>query len=167
MALLFFYYRITQGGSSRSFRIWIHLVAAVSIAVGLLSVFSAIFQCLPIHAMWTYPPVQGARCIDEGKWTFACGITNTFADLLVVVLPIPIIAKLQLPLRKRIGSIALVSLGFLVCIAGIIRAYFVWLLIHSYDITWNGYGTFVAATVEIHIGLVSCSNLIQPRLICV
>jgi hypothetical protein len=89
-------------------------------------------------------------------WTFVCGIINTLADIFVVVLPIPIIYKLRLPLRKRIGAILLVSLGFLVCIVGVVRAYYVWLsLIHSYDVTWNGYGALVAATVEIHVGLVS------------
>ena len=163
MALIFFYYRITPGGSAmRVFRRWIHLVAVFSAATGLMLVFATIFQCSPIRAMWTWPPVQGARCINEGRWTFVCGIINTIADIFVVVLPIPIIYKLRLPLRKRIGAIVLVSLGFLVCIVGIVRAYFVWLsLIHSYDVTWNGYGALVAATVEIHVGLVSTMFLVN------
>jgi hypothetical protein len=166
MALIFFYYRITQGGSSmRVYRRWIHVVALFSAATGLALVFATIFQCAPIRAMWTWPPVKGARCINEGQWTFVCGIINTIADVFVVVLPIPIISKLCLPLRKRIGAILLVSLGFLVCIVGGVRAYFVWLsLIHSYDVTWNGYGALVAATVEVHVGMVSYQLLRPHRL---
>ena len=167
MALIFFYYRITQGGSAmRAFRRWIHLVALFSAATGLVLVFATIFQCSPIRAMWTWPPIQGARCINEGRWTFVCGIINTIADIFVVVLPIPIIYKLRLPLRKRIGAIILVSLGFLVCVVGVVRAYFVWLsLMHSYDVTWNGYGALVAATVEIHVGLVGSIAYLWAELI--
>lgn len=162
MALIFFYYRITQGGTStKNVRIFVHLTATFSVAVGLLCVLVTVFLCTPIRAIWTLPAVPGARCYNDGWWTFVCGLLNTLADLLVVVLPIPIIYRLMIPLRKRLGAIVLVSLGFLVCIAGIVRAYFVWLsLIHSYDVTWNGYGTLVAATVEIHVGLVRCSDLI-------
>ncbi|KIW03484.1 uncharacterized protein PV09_05251 [Verruconis gallopava] len=164
MALLFFYYRLTEGGhTAKLFRRWIHLVALFSAAVGLALVLATIFQCAPIRAMWTYPPVPGARCINEGIWTFACGIVNTIADISVVVLPIPMIYKLQLPLRKRIGAILLVSLGFLVCVVAVVRTYFVWLsLVHSYDETWDGFGALVAATIEIHVGLMcACAPAIR------
>lgn len=97
------------------------------------------------------------RCLDEGAITLAGGIINTFADILVTIIPIPLIAKLQLPIRRRIGAIILVSLGFIVCIAGAVRAYYTWLsLISSYDQTWYCYGVWISAAIEIDLGVVSC-----------
>lgn len=71
-------------------------------------------------------------------------------------MPIPLIASLNLPLRQRIGAIILISLGFVVCVAGAIRSFYVWFsLIDTYDETWNGFGVYVAATIEIDLGVVS------------
>jgi hypothetical protein len=120
-----------------------------------------VFQCKPIRAFWTFPPIADQECIDEGKLTLTCGLVNTIADVLVVILPIPLIAGLRLPLRRRIGAIILVSLGFVVCITGALRAYYTWYsLIHTYDETWNGFGIYVTATIEIDLGVVSSFKLI-------
>jgi hypothetical protein len=86
--------------------------------------------------------------------TLASGIANTFANLLVVVLPIPLIASLDLPPRPRVGAIILLCLGVVVCIAGGARAYFTWIgLFNSYDITWDCYGMWLTAVVEVDLGV--------------
>lgn len=84
------------------------------------------------------------------------GIVNSVADLLTTVLPIPIIMRLQMPLRQRIGVSILLSLGFVATIAGSIRTYYTWKsLIESWDETWNAYPLWIAAAVELDLGLVS------------
>lgn len=95
-------------------------------------------------------------CIDEGIAGTWLGGFNTFADLLITVLPIPVILRLQMPRRQRIGVIILLSLGFVVTIAGALRTYYLWLdLVESYDVTWLSYPLWISATVEIYLGLVS------------
>jgi hypothetical protein len=95
-------------------------------------------------------------CLDEGRITLSGGIVNTFADLLVTVQPIFLITTLDLPPRRRFGAIVLVSLGFVVCIAGSVRAYYTWRsLINSYDETWECYGMWLSGAVEIDLGVVS------------
>jgi hypothetical protein len=89
---------------------------------------------------------------------------NTVADLLVTIQPIFLIATLELPLRRRIGAIILVSLGFVVCFAGGVRAYYTWrALIHSYDETWECYGMWFSGAIEIDLGIVSCLFLHTPN----
>jgi hypothetical protein len=52
----------------------------------------------------------------------------------------------------------LVGTGFIVCAAGGARAYYTWQsLISSYDQTWESYGMFMSAAVEVDIGVVSCA----------
>lgn len=109
----------------------------------------------PIRAFWVWPRMPNSRCWDDGMLTLACGVANTVADLLVTVIPIPLIARLELPRRRRIGAFIFVGTGFLICAAGVIRAFYTWRsLISSYDQTWESYGMFMSAAIEIDLGVV-------------
>lgn len=84
------------------------------------------------------------------------GVVNSVSDLLTTVLPIPIVWRLQMPLKQRIGVCILLGLGFLATISGSIRTYYSWKsLIDSYDETWFAYPLWIAAAVELDLGLVS------------
>ena len=84
------------------------------------------------------------------------GVINSVSDLLTTVLPIPIVWRLQMPLKQRIGVCILLCLGFIVTIAGSIRTYYTWKsLIESWDETWFAYPLWIAAAVELDLGLVS------------
>lgn len=94
--------------------------------------------------------------MDEGMITLVCGIINCVADLLVTVLPIPVVMKLKMPMRQRVGVVCLLSLGFIVTIAGVVRTYYIWKsLVDSYDQTWFAYPLWIAAAVEIDLSVVS------------
>jgi hypothetical protein len=156
LSLLCFYWHLTRESSKRIYRACILVTMAISILVGLALVFLTVFQCLPVRASWTFPPISDQRCLDDWWSTLFCGVANNIADILVVALPIPLIAKLQIPLKQRAGAIVLISLGLIVCVAGGVRTYFTWYaLIKTYDYTWNGFGIYVSAMVEIDLGVVS------------
>ena len=81
---------------------------------------------------------------------------NSFSDLLTTILPIPIVMRLQMPLRQRIGVCVLLCLGFVVTVAGALRTYFIWRsLIDSWDQTWYAYPLWIAAAIEIDLAVVS------------
>jgi hypothetical protein len=91
----------------------------------------------PVQAYWVFPIVKNAKCLDEAVTSLAVGILNCIADLLVTVLPIPIALTLNMPLKQRIGVCILLSLGFIVTIAGVLRTYFIWKTFRTaYDETW-------------------------------
>jgi len=84
------------------------------------------------------------------------GIINCFSDLLTTMLPIPIVMRLQMPMRQRVGVCILLCLGLIVTIAGIIRTYFIWKsLIATFDEPWYAYPLWIAAAVEIDLAVVS------------
>ena len=89
------------------------------------------------------------------------GVINSVSDLLTTVLPIPIVLRLQMPLKQRIGVCILLCLGFIVTIAGSIRTYYTWKsLLDSWDETWYAYPLWIAAAVEIDLGLVGQFGLL-------
>lgn len=64
------------------------------------------------------------------------GVVNSVSDFLITVLPIPIVMRLQMPLKQRIGVCILLCLGMIVTIAGSLRTYFTWKsLMASWDET--------------------------------
>lgn len=73
---------------------------------------------------WIFPPV--GHCINEGKTMLGGGIANSITDLWTTILPIPIVMRLQMPLRQRIWVCILLSMGVIVTIAGSVRTYYTW-----------------------------------------
>lgn len=71
-----------------------------------------------------------------------------------------------MPSRQRIAVNFLFSLGFIVTIAGIVRTWFIYKsLILEYDQTWYAYPLWIAAAVEIDLGVICASApVLRPLL---
>jgi hypothetical protein len=111
----------------------------------------------PVRKYWTFPEVVDGTCLDEGVITMAAGVMSCLADLLCTILPIPIIMRLHMPLRDRIGVCVLLSAGIVVTIAGVLRTVFIWnALVTTYDESWATYPLWICAAVEIDLAVVSC-----------
>ena len=52
-------------------------------------------------------------------------LINIANDVLTAVVPIPLIMRLKMPLRQRIGVCVLFGLGFIVIVAGSVRTYYI------------------------------------------
>ena len=90
------------------------------------------------------------------------GTVNCICDLMVTILPIPIIMRLNMPYRQRIGVTVLLSMGFVVTVAGIFRTFYTWKALYgNYDATWYAYPLWICAAVEIDLAVVSTP---APRL---
>lgn len=88
------------------------------------------------------------------------GALLSAADLIVNVLPLPIVARLNVPLRQRVAATLLLSLGTIATAAGVVREVYIYrAFIGSKDSTWNALPLWICADVEIYIGLVSQFNI--------
>lgn len=108
-----------------------------------------------MEAYWDFRPKYEHECLNEGKNVFAASIVNIFTDLLVTVVPMPLIWSLKLPKRQRIAVISIFGLGVMVNAAGSIRTLLVYKSqIQSYDETWMTWPMVLVSALEINIGLV-------------
>ncbi|PVI02321.1 hypothetical protein DM02DRAFT_488688, partial [Periconia macrospinosa] len=165
LSILFFYYRLVNDSSEKIFRWIVHFNVALNMAMFVAFTCVGLFQCIPISNYWKFAPPKGS-CVDEGKATFSIGVITCVADLLCTVLPISLVARLELPLRQRVAVIILFGLGFIVTIAGIVRTWYVYKsLIAEYDQTWYAYPLWIAAAVEIDLGIICASGpVLRPLL---
>ena len=68
--------------------------------------------------------------------------------------------RLQMPFRRRLGVMLLLSVGFIVTIAGVVRTYYCWKgLMDSWDQTWFTFPLWISAAVEVDLAVVSCIKI--------
>jgi hypothetical protein len=115
LSLLFQYLRIVQKGTL-TYRIATYLIYAVSLWGVIYSVL-AFVPCNPVSAFWYSPP--GATCwgygavgTDGQAATFYSHTTlNTIFDILILGIPSPLYFQKSMPLKIRVGQLALLSTG--------------------------------------------------------
>lgn len=109
----------------------------------------------PISAYWTLSFLP-QRCIDQRIHLVIQGTLNILYDFCVVLIPIPIVLRLNLPLRQRIIVALLFGAGFVICFAGIARTYYMYRVTDGYrDVTWDAYPVWLSTAVELYVGIVS------------
>jgi hypothetical protein len=131
LSILFFYRRLFF--VDRWFRIvwWANLVYAILWFVGSTAFY--IFQCTPVKYYWTrlevaieHPatPIVG-KCVSSIASIGTPIMLNTISDLAILLLPVPILFKLQTSLQKQIRLVLLFSLGLVATASGFVRFVFI------------------------------------------
>ncbi|KAH7320744.1 hypothetical protein B0I35DRAFT_199222 [Stachybotrys elegans] len=78
-----------------------------------ISVFlEGFLLCTPAAFTWD-KTIVGGTCKNENIAYLVAGITNLLLDIIIVVLPMPTLMGLKMSLGKRLGIIAMFSLGIL------------------------------------------------------
>ncbi|KAF2665031.1 hypothetical protein BT63DRAFT_378584 [Microthyrium microscopicum] len=155
-SILILYLRILGRSNVKWIRWALHFCIVVNVLALIVVFFMSVFTCIPLRAYWTLIPIPGAKCLYDGYVGLAASIFNNILDLVVTILPFPIVSKLNLPSKNRIALFFLFGLGFVATAAGCVRTYYVWYgFFVSYDQTWNCYPLLITAAVELNIGIVS------------
>ncbi|KAK0648617.1 integral membrane protein [Cercophora newfieldiana] len=103
------------------FVIWTARGAIVFIAAwGIATILAGCFICTPFAMNWDQT-IPGGKCGDQVLSFTVTGSLNLITDVMVLVLPLPYLAKLQMRLYKTLVLIAVFSVGLLTCVVSAIR----------------------------------------------
>lgn len=103
------YLRLTPNKSFRRLAL-IMLVIVASQATA--NVLTCIFQCAPISYTWKQViPNEHGKCVNINAFYLANAALNILTDFMTYTLPMPMLWKLQLPKRQKIGLITILGLG--------------------------------------------------------
>jgi len=119
ISMLLFYLRIFP---QKWFRIscFVTMGACAGYAIAFLLV--SVFQCRPISFAWTHWHGETSGvCNDINAQGWTSAAINVVLDVIVLGLPLPVIAKLELNKRKKALFLLMFSVGFLVTIVSILR----------------------------------------------
>ncbi|KAG9189904.1 hypothetical protein G6011_06772 [Alternaria panax] len=157
LSLHCFYYRLVTDSGKTWFKWAIHFNVAYTMGMFISFTFIGIFFCNPVKNYWTIG-APADTCMDEAVVTLIVGIFNCVADLLTTITPIPLVLGLHMRLRERMAVASLFGMGLIVTAAGIVRTWYIYRsLWDEYDQTWHAYPLWIAAAVEIDLGVICAS----------
>lgn len=73
-------------------------------------------QCTPTEMLWTGVRPEGYKCINQVQFFRVTGVINLILDVVTLAAPLPVLWKLNAPLRTRLVLCGVFSVG-LVCVA--------------------------------------------------
>jgi hypothetical protein len=108
ISILLFYTRIF---SVRKFIITAYAIMAIVVSWWASVVLEEFLLCRPLAFNWDRT-IKGGVCSDNMAAYIAAGVINLCTDLMVLILPVPIILGLMLPVRTKIALTCTFCLGF-------------------------------------------------------
>ena len=141
---------------------WVAMGVVVSWSVA--AIMATIFQCIPIKLSWDKTVI--GHCFDKDAFWVAYAVGNVVSDGLVLILPIPMILRLQLKLRDKLMLCAIFSLGGFVTVTSILRTTAVSNSTKSNaDITYNFITRGLWTLIEANLGIIcACLPVLKQPL---
>ncbi|KAH7073600.1 hypothetical protein BKA63DRAFT_415533 [Paraphoma chrysanthemicola] len=160
-SLLLFYYGLTIDGWPR---FSIYFMHGVAVAFGLTCIFTSIFQCWPIRAMWD-SSVPG-HCIHIMEFHLFNSSFMIATDVVLYAMPLVFTWNMQLQKVQKICLNALFALGWLVLAASGARVHAVYSQIKSPNFTYKFAIIMTWGVVENHLAIVvACAPSIKTLLV--
>ncbi|KAF3922694.1 hypothetical protein ABW21_db0204825 [Orbilia brochopaga] len=123
--LLIFYSRLTDGLGQQTMKIRIGAVALITTYVAVI--LSIHLGCHPYHQNFQMNPEPSNAC-QPAISKIDCYVTvvlNVITDLYLMYIPLPLLWKAQIPLKRKFLLIAMFSGGCFIILAGILRVAFI------------------------------------------
>ena len=109
-SILLFYARIfPRGATLYLWRIFLYIILVVIILIYLSATVVAVFQCIPVSYTWD-KRIPG-RCLDMRLLYYLGAANNVVTDLVILVLPMPVVWKLQMPRPKKYAVTGVFLMG--------------------------------------------------------
>lgn len=109
MSILFLYIRIFP---SRLFKLYV-IVTMVLVTISILILVPmVIFQCNPVSATWNLYR-KDAFCLGVSAVAYANAAVNIGTEVAILVLPLPLLSKLRVSWRTKLGLYMLFGCGIL------------------------------------------------------
>lgn len=115
---------------------------AVWISLGVVGVYTVVittmllFHCSPVHKAFN-PTVLEGGCIDIAILFIATAVSNIVTDVILFVLPIPMVLHLRMGIGQKIGAIIVFGIGTVTVVTSVIRLFYLFPVLASTDITWD------------------------------
>lgn len=116
-----------------------------------------LFPCRPISKAWNV--LTPGHCLDLNRLYFTQAGFMTFTDLIVCILPIPMVFRMKLPLRQKVSVCGLFALGAIAVVSGIIKLTMMPELLKSFNVAWNSTTSLVWLNIELMAGAIAGSGV--------
>lgn len=109
-SVLLFYTRVF-GMRNTKFKYAIWSVHAMNIAWAIGTLLSVLFICNPISKAWEF--LQPGSCLNFTQLWLGNGLPNLIIDVIILVLPVPMLWQLKMKWARKIQIIGVFACGYL------------------------------------------------------
>lgn len=159
-SVLLFYWRIF---SVSSIRLPIIILASIVGSWGIAIILVSTFTCVPPAKQWDMS-LHGSCNVHQKQFFIGNAVPNVFADIALLILPLPYIYGLKLARFQKTGLLLIFLVGIFV--AGVSITRFTRILkldLTSIDITWNFVDGEVWSVLEGNIAIIcACLPSLGP-----
>lgn len=125
-----------------------------------LFILLQIFQCMPVDAIWRswkgdYP--GSYRCLDVNSLVYAAAGCSIAQDVTILVLPLPLILRLNTTWRRKAAIVVMFSLGIFVLVTSCIRLRYLIMFARSTNPTWDYFNTTIWSAFEVAVSVIAAS----------
>lgn len=157
VALCLAYLRIVPPNKKRTFRPMIWLVLVACVLCHLAGILILVFQCLPVRK--SLRPETPGRCLPDDKTFYGLAAITIFFDVVIFLLPIPLLVRVQITTPRKVALIGLFVLGLFTTVCSVLR------MIQIIIISKNGNSTMLVlwGAIEMNVGIIlSCIPTLTP-----
>ncbi|KAK3314694.1 hypothetical protein B0H66DRAFT_318813 [Apodospora peruviana] len=157
ISILCFYLRIFP---HRTFRAALYGVMAWVAVSGLAWLLAQILQCVPINFIWEGWK-QGSfgphHCIDVNTLGYTMAGFSIAQDIVILVMPLPLVARLNVSRRSKLEIMIMFSLGFFVFVTSCVRLWALHGFGDSVNPTWDYTDTIIWTGLEVAVSIIVTS----------
>ncbi|KAI5272529.1 hypothetical protein E4T47_04206 [Aureobasidium subglaciale] len=139
-------------------------VVAFTVAYSVGGVFASLFQCRPMESAWSLT-TSPDYCISTEKFYTANAALNVVSDIMILILPVPIVWGLNTDIRKKVILTGLFSMGSVSCLVSILRMRSIIVLYKDgfEDLTWGLVEVVVWSQAELTAAMIcTCTPCLRP-----
>lgn len=157
VSILMQYLRIFSG---RPTRILCYILLFLLLPAGLWGILGGTLLCSPVAKLW-YPSMPG-HCASAQSYWISVATIDIILDFVVLILPVPSIASLNLPRKQKCSLVLVFLLGFFVCAVSLVRLGTVLAASSEGEYIKSGIRAISWSVVEANVGII-CACLIALR----
>ncbi|GES57977.1 hypothetical protein ATEIFO6365_0004005300 [Aspergillus terreus] len=116
--MLFFYNRLTLGLWQQKL---VKANAFICLGTYTAVILTIFLHCRPLHKNWQVYPDPGLNCSADYVNYIVIAVTNVTTDAILLTIPLPILAKVRIPLRRKLVIGILLCGGVFVMVATLLR----------------------------------------------
>ncbi|GME25712.1 hypothetical protein GTA08_BOTSDO11303 [Neofusicoccum parvum] len=96
-------------------------------------------------------------CRDLHSMYFAQAGFNIASDVVIMLIPVPLLARLQMPKSRRIALFGIFSVGFIAVLASVLRLWTLSIWARSKDVPYSGGPILIWTQIELNAAIISAS----------
>ncbi|RSL60263.1 hypothetical protein CEP53_005499 [Fusarium sp. AF-6] len=154
LSLLSFYLHLSP---QRWFRIAVWFTIGIVTAYTVIITFMMWFLCNPPRKAFDFK-VEGGSCTDAAILYMATAVSNIVTDVILFVLPIPMVYNLHMPKIQKFGAIVVFAIGSLTVATSVTRLVYLPVVLASTDVSWDSAPANIWTFIEANL-FVICGSM--------